>query len=65
MQALACGTMLGMNTQISNMAITAASAIWANPLIVVGLVAVALVIFTGLAGRLVILCEDLRASRAG
>jgi len=52
--------MLSMNTQIYNMAVTAASAIWVNPLILVGLVTLGLAIVTGLAGRLVILCEDLR-----
>lgn len=49
-----------MNTQIYNMAVTAASAIWVNPLILVGLVALVLAIVTGLAGRLVLWCEDLR-----
>jgi len=52
-----------MNTQIYNLAVTATAAIWENPLILVGLIAVALVIVTGLAGRLVILCEDLRYTR--
>ena len=55
--------MLSMNTQIYNMAVTAATAIWANPLILVGLVALLLAIVTGLAGRLAILCEDLRSTR--
>jgi hypothetical protein len=52
-----------MNTQIYNMAVTAASAIWVNPLILVGLVALVLAIVTGLAGRLAIWCEDLRHTR--
>jgi hypothetical protein len=55
--------MLSMNAQIYNMAVTAASTLWMNPLILVGLIAVTLVIVTGLAGRLVILCEDLRYTR--
>ena len=52
--------MHSMNTQIYNMAVTATSAIWANPLIVVGFVALVLAIVTGVAGRLTILYEDLR-----
>jgi hypothetical protein len=55
--------MLGMTSQIYNVAATAASAIWMNPLILVELVAVVLAIVTGLAGYLVILCEDLRYTR--
>jgi hypothetical protein len=50
-----------MNTQmIYNMAVTATSAIWANPLSLVALVALVLAIVTGLAGHLAIWCEDLR-----
>ncbi len=49
-----------MNTQIYNMAVTVASAIWVNPLILAGLAALVLAIVTGLAGRLAIFCEDLR-----
>ncbi len=52
--------MLSMTTQIYNMAAAAASAIWMNPLILVGLIAVVLAIVTGFAGRLAILLEDLR-----
>ena len=52
-----------MTTQIYNMASTAASAISVNPLILVGLLAVVLVIVTGIAGRVAILCDDLRYSR--
>ncbi len=63
MSALPCVTMVAMTAQIYNTAITAASAISINPLILVGLVAVALAIVTGLAGRLAILCEDLRYTR--
>jgi hypothetical protein len=67
MLALPCVTMLSMTTYIYNItataAGTAASTIWLNPLILVGLIAVALVIVTGLAGRLVILCEDFRHTR--
>jgi hypothetical protein len=48
-----------MTTYIYSIAVTAASTLWMNPLILVGLIAVTLVIVTGLAGRLVILCEDL------
>ncbi len=55
--------MHSMTAQIYNMATTAASAIWMNPVTLVELVAVALAIVTGLAGRLVILCEDLRYTR--
>jgi hypothetical protein len=62
MMALRCVTMQGMNTQIYNMAVTAASAIWANPLITLGFVALVLAIVTGVAGRLSILCEDLRCA---
>jgi hypothetical protein len=54
---------MSMTAQIYNMATSAASAIWMNPLILVELVAVALAIVTGLAGRLAILCEDLRYTR--
>ena len=60
MLALECVTMHSMNTQIYNMAVTATSAIWANPLILVWFAALVLAIVTGLAGRLVLLCEDLR-----
>ncbi len=49
-----------MHTQIYNMAVTAASAIWVNPVILAGLVALVLAIVTGLAGRLVLWCEELR-----
>jgi hypothetical protein len=67
MLALPCVTMLSMTTQIYNItataAATAASAISVNPLILVGLIAIALVIVTGLAGRVAILCEDLRYTR--
>jgi hypothetical protein len=52
-----------MTTHIYSIAVTAASALWMNPLILVGLIAVTLVIVTGLAGRLVILYEDLRYTR--
>jgi hypothetical protein len=52
-----------MTAHIYNIAASAASDISVNPLILVGLVAVALVIFTGLAGRFVILCEDFRYTR--
>ena len=55
--------MLSMPAQIYNMAATAASAIRINPLILVVLIAVALAIVTGLAGRVAILCEDLRYTR--
>jgi hypothetical protein len=58
-----CVTMGSMNTQIYNLAATAASAIWENPLALVGLIALALAIVTGLAGRLAIVCEDLRYTR--
>jgi hypothetical protein len=63
MLALPRVTMVSMNTQIYNLAVTAASAVWANPLILFGLTALALAIVTGLAGRLAILCEDLRYTR--
>jgi hypothetical protein len=63
MLALPCVTMSSMNTQIYNLAVTAASAIWENPLALVGLIALVLAIVTGLAGRLAILCEDLRYTR--
>jgi hypothetical protein len=63
MLALPCVTMVSMNTQIYNLAVTAGSAIWANPLALVGLIALSLVIVTGFAGRLVIVCEDLRYTR--
>jgi hypothetical protein len=63
MLALPRVTMVSMNTQIYNLAVSAASAIWVNPLILVGLTALVLVIVTGLAGRLAILCEDLRYTR--
>jgi hypothetical protein len=55
--------MLSMNAQIYNLALTAASAIWENPLALVGLIALVLAIVTGLAGRLAILCEDLCYTR--
>jgi hypothetical protein len=59
--------MLSMTAHIYDItttaAATAAAAIWMNPLILVGLIAVALVIVTGLAGRLAILCEDFRYTR--
>ncbi len=60
---MSCVMMLGMTAHIYNLAATAASTIWMNPLAFVGLAAVALVIVTGLAGRLVILYEDLRFTR--
>jgi hypothetical protein len=63
MLALPCVTMVSMNTQIYNLAVTAGSAIWANPLALVGLIALSLAIVTGFAGRLVIVCEDLRYTR--
>ncbi len=67
MWTLPCVTMLSITTYIYNITATAASTaaatIWMNPLLLVGLIAVALVIVTGLAGRLVILCEDLRYTR--
>jgi hypothetical protein len=56
-------TMRSMNTQIYDLGVTAASAIWVNPLALVGLAALVLGIVTGLAGRLAILCEDLRYTR--
>jgi hypothetical protein len=52
-----------MTTHIYSIAVTAASTLWMNPLILVGFIAVTLVIVTGLVGRLVILCEDLRYAR--
>jgi hypothetical protein len=52
-----------MTAHIYNITATAASTIWMNPVILVWLIAVALVIVTGLAGRLAILCEDLRYTR--
>ncbi len=55
--------MLSMPAQIYNVAATAASAIWMNPVILFGLIAVVLAIVTGLAGRVAILCEDLRYTR--
>ena len=55
--------MRSMTAQIYNMAATAASAISLNPLILVGLLAVVLAIVTGLAGRVAIVCDDLRYSR--
>jgi hypothetical protein len=55
--------MHSMNTQIYGLAVTAASAIWENPLTLVGLIALVLAIVTGLAGRLAILCEDLHYTR--
>jgi hypothetical protein len=64
MLALPCVTMLGMITQKYNIAVTAASTIWVNPLTLVGLIALMLAIVTGLAGRLAILCEDLRYTRS-
>jgi hypothetical protein len=63
MWPLPCVTMLGMTAQIYNMAATAASGIPMNLPILVVLIAVVLVIVTDLAGRLVILCEDLRYTR--
>jgi hypothetical protein len=63
MSALPCVTMLGMTAQIYNIAATAASAIPMNPLLLVALIAVVLAIVTGLAGRLAVLCEDLRYTR--
>jgi hypothetical protein len=63
MLALPCVTMVSMNTQIYNLAVTAGSAIWANPLALVGLIALSLAIVTGFAGRLVMVCEDLRYTR--
>jgi hypothetical protein len=66
MLALPCVTMLSMITQTYNLAVaaaSAASAVWANPLTLVGLIALVLAIVTGLAGRLAILCEDLRYTR--
>ncbi|GAG62854.1 unnamed protein product [marine sediment metagenome] len=63
MSALSYGSMLSMTIQIYNMAATAASAIWMNPFTLVELIAVVLAIVTGLAGRLAILCEDLRSTR--
>jgi hypothetical protein len=56
-------TMRSMNTQIYDLGITAASTIWANPLTLVGLIALVLGIVIGLAGRLAILCEDFRYTR--
>jgi hypothetical protein len=55
--------MPSMNAQIYNLAVTAASAIWVNPLALVGLIALVLGVVTGLAGRLAILCEDFRYTR--
>lgn len=58
--------MLGMTAEIYNTATAVAvatSAIWKNPLIIVELAAVVLAIVTGLAGRVVILYEDLRYTR--
>ncbi len=55
--------MRSMTAQIYNTAATAASAISVNPLIVVGLLAVVMAIVTGLAGRVAIVCDDLRYSR--
>jgi hypothetical protein len=52
-----------MTTQIYNMAANAASDIWMNPFILIGLIAVALAIVTGLAGRVAIVCEDLGYAR--
>jgi hypothetical protein len=49
-----------MTAHIYNLATTAASSISMNPLLLVALTAVVLVIATGLAGRLGVLCEDLR-----
>jgi hypothetical protein len=63
MLALPCVTMHSMITQTYNMAVTAASAFWLNPLTLVGLIALVLAIVTGLAGRLGILWEDLRYTR--
>jgi hypothetical protein len=55
--------MLSMTAQIYNMAATGASGIWANPLILVELIAVTFAVTSGLAGRVAILCEDLRHKR--
>ena len=63
--ALQCVTMVDMTTQFYNMAATAASAIWANPLILAGLIAVVLTISTGVAGRVAIVLEDLRYTHFG
>jgi hypothetical protein len=52
-----------MTTHLYSIAVTAASTLWMNPLILVGLIALVLAIVTGLAGRLAILCEDLRYTR--
>ena len=52
--------MLSMTGHIYNLAAIAASSISMNPLLLVALIAVILAIATGLAGRLAVLCEDLR-----
>jgi hypothetical protein len=63
MWPMSCVTMLSMTTHFYSIAVTVASTLWMNPLVLVGLIAVTLAIVTGLAGRLVILCEDLRYTR--
>jgi hypothetical protein len=63
MRSMPCVTMFTMTAHVYNVAATAASAIWMDPLILIGLIAVAVVILTGLAGRFVILCEDLCYTR--
>ena len=63
MLVLPCIIMLSMTAQIYSLAATAASAIWMNPAVLVGLLAAVLAIVTGLAGRVAILCEDLRYTR--
>jgi len=55
--------MRSMTAQIYNIAATVASAIWLNPLLLIALIVGAVAIVTGLAGRLAILCEDLRYTR--
>ncbi len=55
--------MLGMTSQIYNMATTAVSAISMNPAILVVLIAAVFAIVTGLAGRIAIRCEDLHYTR--
>lgn len=49
-----------MTSQIYNVAVTASSAIWSNPVMLISMVIGMMAIATGLAGRLAILCEDLR-----
>ncbi len=63
MPPLLCVIMHGMPAQIYNLAATAASTIWMSPVALVGLIAVVLAIISGLAGRVAILCEDLRYTR--